>query len=179
MRKGENIYLRKDGRWEGRYSKGRKINGKIKYGYVYGKTYTEVRQKMFPLRIHYMTIQQTHGVSSETFEEWASYWLSHVQHEVKPATFSSYYYKIYKYVLPILKDIPLNEMSAEQGRDLLKELRTKLARSTVHVIFRVLNKCLNHAKKCGKILSNPLASLQLPRVKKKRLRHFLVRSKKR
>lgn len=52
MRKGENIYLRKDGRWEGRYPKGRKIDGRIKYGYVYGKTYTEVRQKMFPLRVH-------------------------------------------------------------------------------------------------------------------------------
>lgn len=169
MRKGENIYLRKDGRWEGRYSKGRKTNGKIKYGYVYGKTYTEVRQKMFPLRIHYMTVQQTHGVASETFEEWAGYWLSHVQHEVKPSTFSSYYYKIYKYVLPTIKDIPLNELSVEQGKKILKELRDKLARSTVHVIFRILNKCLNHAKKCGKLLSNPFASVQLPKVKKKKV----------
>lgn len=102
MRKGENIYLRKDGRWEGRYSKGRKNNGKIRYGYVYGKTYTEVRQKMFPLRIHYMTVQQTHGVASETFEEWASYWLSYVQQEVKPSTFSSYYKKLEKAPNPFI-----------------------------------------------------------------------------
>lgn len=170
MRKGENIYLRKDGRWEGRYSKGRKINGKIKYGYVYGKSYTEVRKKMFPLKIHYMTVQQTQGIASETFEEWASYWLSYVQQEVKPSTFSSYYYKIYKYVLPTLKDIPLNELTTEQGKEVLKKLSDKLARSTVHVIFRILNKCLNYAKKCGKIFSNPFASLQLPKVKKKKVK---------
>ncbi|MBU5362860.1 site-specific integrase [Enterococcus raffinosus] len=169
MRKGENIYLRKDGRWEGRYSKGRKSNGKIRYGYVYGKTYTEVRQKLFPLRIHYATIQQIQGNSSETFEEWVSYWLKHVQYEVKPSTFASYYYKIYKYVLPTLKDVPLNELSIEQGRDILKELSQKLARSTIHVIFRILNKCLNHAKKTKKILSNPFESLQLPKVKKKKV----------
>ena len=36
-RKGENIYKRKDGRWEGRYIKGRKPNGKALYGSVYGK----------------------------------------------------------------------------------------------------------------------------------------------
>ena len=31
---GENIYKRKDGRWEGRYIKSR-VNGRIKYGSVY------------------------------------------------------------------------------------------------------------------------------------------------
>ena len=37
--KGENIYQRKDGRWEGRYIRGRKENGGALYGYVYGKSY--------------------------------------------------------------------------------------------------------------------------------------------
>ena len=34
-RKGENIYKRKDGRWEGRYIKSRSSTGKANYGYVY------------------------------------------------------------------------------------------------------------------------------------------------
>lgn len=166
MRKGENIYLRKDGRWEGRYSKGRKSNGKIKYGYVYGKSYTEVRQKIFPLRIQYHTIQQVQGFANETFEEWASYWLSYVQHDVKPSTFSSYYYKMNNYVLPMIKDVPLNELSLEQGKKILQNINGKLAKSTIQVIFRILNKCLNYAKKCGKIFSNPFSNLQLPKAKK-------------
>lgn len=37
-KRGENIYKRKDGRWEGRYIKCRTLHGKIQYGYVYGKS---------------------------------------------------------------------------------------------------------------------------------------------
>ena len=45
-KRGENIYKRKDGRFEARYVKERDINDKIvKYGYVYGKTYTEAKLK--------------------------------------------------------------------------------------------------------------------------------------
>ena len=40
-RRGENIYKRKDGRWEGRYIKFYDENGKAKYGYAYSRTYTE------------------------------------------------------------------------------------------------------------------------------------------
>ena len=36
-RKGENIYKRKDGRWEGRYIKSRSSTGKANYGYVYAR----------------------------------------------------------------------------------------------------------------------------------------------
>ena len=45
-RKGENIYKRKDGRWEGRYKKGTADNGKIIYGSCYGKSYREVKVKL-------------------------------------------------------------------------------------------------------------------------------------
>ena len=45
-RRGENIYHRKDGRWEGRYIKGKNSEGKTVYGYVYSKTYSEVKEKL-------------------------------------------------------------------------------------------------------------------------------------
>ena len=45
MAKGENIFRRMDGRWEARYIKGRELSGKIKYGYCYGKTYREAKEK--------------------------------------------------------------------------------------------------------------------------------------
>lgn len=44
-RQGKNIYLRKDGRWEGRYQKD-KTDGKTKYCYVFGKTYEETELKL-------------------------------------------------------------------------------------------------------------------------------------
>lgn len=45
MAKGENIFKRKDGRWEARYIKGRELSGKIKYGFCFGKTYKEAKEK--------------------------------------------------------------------------------------------------------------------------------------
>ena len=43
-RKGENIYKRKDGRWEARYIHHYE-NGKAKYKSIYGASYTEVRTR--------------------------------------------------------------------------------------------------------------------------------------
>lgn len=45
MRTGDNIRLRSDGRYEARYIKGRNKDGKIQYGYCYGKTYEEAAEK--------------------------------------------------------------------------------------------------------------------------------------
>lgn len=44
-RNGENIYKRKDGRWEGRYIKSRTPAGKAIYGYVYAKTYRDAKDE--------------------------------------------------------------------------------------------------------------------------------------
>ena len=178
MRKGENIYLRKDGRWEGRFPKGRKVNGRIKYGYVYGKSYTEVKMKLYPLRIQYQSLQQIRGSSTETFEDWSVEWLYEVQDEVKPSTLSSYYYKLRKYILPKIKDIPLNELTLDTGKCLLKDLQKQLARSTVQVIFRILNKCLNRAKKKGKINANPFSELIIPKAKQSKIRALTLKEQR-
>ena len=52
-RRGENIYKRKDGRWEGRdgrwegrYKTGTGANGRTQYKSCYGKTYREVKSKL-------------------------------------------------------------------------------------------------------------------------------------
>ena len=47
MRKGDNIRLRSDGRYEARYIKDRDASGKAIYGYCYGKTYGEAEEKRF------------------------------------------------------------------------------------------------------------------------------------
>lgn len=178
MRKGENIYLRKDGRWEGRFPKGRKSNGKIRYGYVYGKSYTDVKHKLYPLKIKYQTLQDVQGIAAETFEEWALLWLDEVQEEVKPSTLSSYNYKLRKYIFPIVRDVSLNELTVETGKIVLKQLQKNLARSTIQVVFRILNKCLNHAVKEKKLLSNPFTGLKIPKAKSRKVRALTMREQK-
>lgn len=50
-KRGENITKRKDGRWEARYIKGYE-NGKAVYGYLYGKSYAEAKQKKEDVCVH-------------------------------------------------------------------------------------------------------------------------------
>lgn len=45
MRTGDNVRLRADGRFEARYTKNRDSQGRIIYGYCYGKTYEEAVKK--------------------------------------------------------------------------------------------------------------------------------------
>jgi len=95
-RRGENIYRRKDGRWEGRYPKGRKPNGRIHYGYVYGKQYREVKQKIVRLKQQYQINYEQHGQSALAFSQWGEIWLQDIRLLVKASTFSSYKYKLEK-----------------------------------------------------------------------------------
>lgn len=52
-RRGENIYKRKDGRWETRYLKEITVDGKKKYGSVYAKSYAEVKAKQKQCLLHH------------------------------------------------------------------------------------------------------------------------------
>lgn len=45
-KRGENIYKRKDNRWEGRYIKSYDSSGKAQFGYVYAQTYKAAREKL-------------------------------------------------------------------------------------------------------------------------------------
>lgn len=51
-KRGENIYKRKDGRWEGRYVIDKEtVTGRSRFRSVYGKTYNEVKRKLYEKRI--------------------------------------------------------------------------------------------------------------------------------
>ena len=56
-RRGENIYKRKDGRWEGIYIKCH-INGKAQYGYIYAKSYKEAKERLSQAKNLNMAMEQ-------------------------------------------------------------------------------------------------------------------------
>lgn len=171
MRRGENIYQRKDGRWEGRYRKGRKANGQVKYGYIYGKTLHEVRMKLYPLKVRYQTIEKIRGNACIPIEEWGYQWLRQIQQEVKPSTYANYQYKLKKYVFPFLGSYLLNELTPELGKEMIQQwIRYGLKGSTMKVIFRILCQCLNQARKLDYLKENPFSSLKLPKEKKRKIR---------
>lgn len=169
MRRGENIYRRKDKRWEGRYPKGKKANGKTKYGSVYGKTLQEVREKLYPLKVKYQQIQKTQGETTTTLNEWGHQWLQQVQPSVKGSTYANYEHKLVHYVLTQIGQYGLNELNEEVAEELLASLKQRaLQPSTIQSIFRITKQCIYAAIRKKLLKENPFTLVSLPKVVKKR-----------
>lgn len=84
-RKGENIYRRRDNRWEGRYKVGFDESGKSRYRSIYGKSYQEVKIKLIALRsAPKEAVSSGRLTVKELFEEW----LSAVKLRVKESTYA-------------------------------------------------------------------------------------------
>lgn len=75
-RHGENIYKRKDGRYEGRYVIGKTAQGKTRFGYVYGYQYMEVRNKLAEQRAAFARSLPEPTVRCRvTLREWMQHWM--------------------------------------------------------------------------------------------------------
>lgn len=122
-RKGENIYKRKDGRWEGRVLK---LDGK--YRYLYAKTYREVRSKMKDtLELNkFVNTKRTNKKESaaDLFEAWLS---GEITTRLKPSTYENYYHCINRYVIPYFR-LPGNaQLSEEAIKQLVEEINQNAA----------------------------------------------------
>lgn len=180
MRRGENIYRRKDNRWEGRYSKGKHADGRKKYGSVYGKSLQEVREKLYPLKLKYQIYQAIHGESAMTLNEWGYRWLYEVQSGIKQSTYANYEHKLVHYVLSAIGNYGLNELDEEVGEELLNSLIDQaLKPSTIQVIFRITKQCMKEAIRKKLIKENPFEGIQLPKVVKNKNQALTKQEQKR
>ena len=106
---GENIRKRKDGRWEGRFIKGRKSDRTAIWGYIYGHSYAEVKEK---LAIKKMEVQQfALNVENPTFSELSLTWESSIFLGVKSSTAAHYHYTLQHYILPVLGSYRVQSLS--------------------------------------------------------------------
>ena len=92
-RVGKNIYKRKDGRWEGRYIKGYNELSKSVYGFVYAKTYKEVKDKLLLSQSGVISNNGSSG-GKLTFADIARKWLFNISLTVKQSTYSKYVYTL-------------------------------------------------------------------------------------
>ena len=100
MAKGENIFRRKDGRWEARYIKGYQPSGKIRYGFCYGRTYKEAKEKVMKLRTYSDMIRVAD--QERRFAFYCDEWLSAVKKRVKAATYVKYESLLSNHIKPAL-----------------------------------------------------------------------------
>ena len=173
-RKGENIYKRKDGRWEGRYIVGRKPNGGARYASVYGRGYLEVKEKLEKRKRERFKALPTCSLTVRTLLEM---WLSLRQTEIKESSRQRYVMLIERHILPRLGMIRVNCLTAEilsdYIRDLLKQGRVDgrggLAEKTVYDIVSILKSALKYAGRKYAIGDGGLLDVKLPTVRQKRI----------
>ena len=103
MAKGENIFHRKDGRWEARYIKGYELSGKIKYGFCYGKTYREAKEKVTKYKaalVNGKTVPT--NTAKHRFAYYCNEWLRLKKGKIRESTYIKYSTVLEKHIKPKL-----------------------------------------------------------------------------
>lgn len=116
-RRGENIYKRKDGRWEGRYKNGIKANGTVKYSSVYGRSYAEVKAVLSEKHINSAI---TSVPKNLTLNDLFIVWLSDIRLKVKESTYTNYQMKYEKHIQPELGKTPYDKLTVERLNDFVQ-----------------------------------------------------------
>lgn len=186
-RKGENIYKRKDGRWEGRYVKGRKADAKIHYGYVYGKTYKEAKKKMIEAVEESKRSSQEQDVRTQgdmAFSSLAEKWMNEKKVFFKESTIVRYRNLMEWYLLPefetcTVKELTYAKIHAFSTRLLLNGGCQKkgLSPKTVSDILSLFHNILQYAYSIG--LITELGNIVVPvKQQKKQVRIFSLAEQK-
>lgn len=118
-KKSENIYKRKDNRWEGRYLKGHNEYGKRQIGYVYGKSYREVKEKLTEAKEHLEAIPEE--IRALPFSCICAQWLRQQHNTVKQSTYAKYVRLLDTHILTAFGTLPLSDFSPELIHQFLLE----------------------------------------------------------
>ena len=149
-KKGENIYKRKDGRWEARYIKGRCVDGKPKYGYCYAQSYREVRKKVSVLKADLLLAKPAVSAGGrEKFSCYCDEWLKLSRFRVKESSYVKYYSIINKHVKPGLGDLQVAAITSITIEEFCRMLLfdKKLSSKTVKDILVLVKSILKYTRK--------------------------------
>lgn len=111
-RRGDNIHKRKDGRWEGRYKDSVKPDGTVHYISVYGRTYTECKNKLEEHKKSTAVFSPKN--STNTFGTILEQWLERNKLHLKGATINKYSYMITTHIVPDLGNIGITDISSSK-----------------------------------------------------------------
>ena len=109
-RHGENIHKRKDGRWEGRYIKGRSETGKAIWGYVYAYSYVDAKSALIRKKVKAADYTVPLGAQELTFSVLSELWLSTLN-DLEESSIAHYRYSIEHYILPVIGDLRISQLS--------------------------------------------------------------------
>lgn len=191
-RRGENIFKRKDGRWEARIGE-HGTNGIRRYHSIYAKTYTEVKAK----KEEYIKLTGSQTTSETpktvTFSWVAEHWLAAIKSAVKESTYTRYHRNVHSYLIPYFGKRVVSAINS----DLVNRFKNKLlvdggkhenglSEKTVIDILSVLKLVLTHCAEEGyptmsiSLIRNPKRThgeiQTIPKEESERLENILLSS---
>lgn len=173
-RKGENIYKRKDGRWEGRYIRTRNENNKAQYGYVYGKSYKAVKQELVHRQAVCCQLSVCEARSGMLYSDLLDRWLSSSKLNTKESTHARYSHLIKKHIKPNLGEYAIGELTAQKVEDFIVQQLTEgrldntggLAVKTVTDMLVIIKSTLEYAQYRGIKISCNISKLTVKKQEK-------------
>lgn len=179
-RRGENIYKRKDGRWEGRYIKSYTADNKAKYGYVYGKTYSDVKEKLISAKAVPIKSTPECKLKIISLNEVLTLWLLSVQRNVKEATYARYHHLVEAHIRHKLGAYAVDQITPTVIENYINELLSHgrldgkggLSPKTTTEILTIIKTAIAHAQYLGYGVSHPLSKINI----KKKENHIRVLS---
>lgn len=170
-RRGENIYKRGDGRWEGRYIRGRTPEGRAQYGYVYAATYSACREKRRQ-RLRELPREITPSNNLTLPEAVELFFTEREQkRKLKESTVSRYRYVVRQYIQPQLGAAPLYALTEERVAAFYRKLQEQgLSAKSTRDVGVLLRAILRKASKCGCFCTG--LNAELPAYKKRQVEIF-------
>lgn len=165
-KRGLNIYKRRDGRYEGRYTYGYRENGKTKYRSIYSKTYAEVKDKLLQIKAKIIIPDTESGL---TVKELFTEWLSAKQTQTKASTYANYAFKAEKHLIPAFGSLKIEMLSPSKVYNFIMEKRSKgLSNKYISDLIIVLKNMTRYAARVHHCV-NPIADVELPKKEKHEL----------
>ena len=175
-KRGENIFKRKDGRWEARVPE-YLVNGEKVYHSLYAKSYAEVKLKKADYYRSASHKKFTKPLKSTTFADIADCWLGSIRGTVKESTFTRYHRNVHSYLNPAIGALTLPEIDGGAICRLKDELLENggkrgdgLSEKTVSDLLSTLKMILMCAEEQG----FPVMNAELIRNPKKKKREVNV-----
>lgn len=169
-RRGENIYKRKDGRWEGRI-----LNSDGTYKYVYDKSYKGVKEKKKNYKeSHENEVPILIKSTATLFEFWLK---SDIKAQIKPSTYEYYYNCIKKYVIPFFSEERSRKLTAITVNEFIDSVNNNVSLSESHKrkIITVFKTALRKIIVGTAEYSSILKAVKLPKVHSNEIKVFSVR----
>ena len=157
-----NIYQRKDGRWEARIALGT-VDGKRKYRSVYGKTREEAEYKLMIAR---QEQAERFTVTEMTVRELIAEWLHHAGLHLKESTKANYRMKAEKHLLPAFGELQCCELTCRRIYDFIeKKLSEGLSPRYISDMIVLLKSIFRYANRVYNI-RNVVSGIILPKSQK-------------